>query len=117
MIFDSKAFKFYEDRFNYRNYYLIKKSERSKNLNEYCQILYSLSSFGFEKIDILCGVGGKVVCDLTGFIASTYMRGINFYLFPTTLLSQVDSSIGGKNGVNLKEGKIWLVQYIYQKRP
>lgn len=112
LIFDSKAFKFYEDRFNYRNYYLIKKSERSKNLNEYCQILYSLSSFGFEKSDILCGVGGGVVCDLTGFVASTYMRGVNFYLFPTTLLSQVDSSIGGKNGVNLKEGKN-LVGTIY----
>lgn len=112
LIFDSKAFKFYENRFNYQKYYLIKKSERSKNLNEYFKILNSLSSFGFEKSEILCGVGGGVVGDLTGFVASTYMRGVNFYLFPTTLLSQVDSSIGGKNGVNLKEAKN-LVGTIY----
>jgi 3-dehydroquinate synthase len=50
----------------------------------------------------LLGVGGGVVCDITGFVASTYLRGVRFGFVPTTILSQVDAAVGGKNGVNFK---------------
>lgn len=104
-IIDEKVFKNYKERFNIKTYYLIKRGERSKNLGEYFKIINFLSEIKFEKSDTLFGIGGGVVGDISGFVSSTYMRGINFYLIPTTLLSQIDSSIGGKNGVNLKNGK------------
>ena len=56
--------------------------------------------FGLTRTDAIVGVGGGVVGDLTGFLASTYMRGIDFYNVPTTLLSMVDSSVGGKTGID-----------------
>ena len=61
----------------------------------------------------LIAIGGGTIGDLCGFIASTVLRGVRFVLMPTTLLSQVDSSIGGKNGINSKYGKN-LVGTFYQ---
>jgi 3-dehydroquinate synthase len=55
-----------------------------------------------RRSSFIVGVGGGIVCDITGFVASTYLRGIRFGFVPTTLLAQVDASIGGKNGVNFK---------------
>ena len=54
---------------------------------------------------ILFALGGGVVGDLVGFVAASYLRGIDFYQIPTTLLAMVDSSVGGKTGINLPEGK------------
>ena len=59
----------------------------------------------FERKDILLALGGGVVGDITGFVAATYLRGISFIQIPTTLLSQVDSSIGGKTGVDFDSYK------------
>ena len=75
--------------------------EDSKCLNTYTTLISELLDFGLTRSDAIVAVGGGVVGDLAGFIASTYMRGVDFYNIPTTLLSQVDSSIGGKNGLNL----------------
>ena len=64
---------------------------------------------------ILISLGGGTLGDLTGFVASTILRGISFRLIPTTLLSQVDSSIGGKTGVNTKQGKNLIGCFYHPK--
>ena len=60
---------------------------------------------GFDRGDALLALGGGVTGDMTGFLAAVYMRGISFVQVPTTLLAQVDSSVGGKTGVDIPEGK------------
>lgn len=64
-------------------------------------IIKHLLAAGADRSSFLLGIGGGVVCDITGFVASVYMRGLEFGFVSTTLLSQVDASVGGKNGVNL----------------
>lgn len=78
----------------------IPQGERSKSLDTYAALLKTLAEGGFTRTDCVVAVGGGVVGDLAGFVAATYMRGIDFYNVPTTLLSQVDSSIGGKTAVD-----------------
>lgn len=75
--------------------------EASKSIATYENLLLEMVSFGLTRTDCAVAVGGGVVGDLVGFLAATYMRGIDFYNIPTTLLSQVDSSIGGKTAINL----------------
>lgn len=75
--------------------------EGSKSLQTAEAILTEMLGHQFSRKDCVVGVGGGVVGDLSGFVASLYMRGIDFYNVPTTVLSQVDSSIGGKTAVNL----------------
>ena len=75
--------------------------EGSKSLATLERVLLTMSEMNMGRRDCAVAVGGGVVGDLTGFAASVYMRGIDFYNIPTTLLSQVDSSIGGKTAVNL----------------
>lgn len=79
----------------------IKMGESSKSFDTLEELLYAMSDFGMSRGDCVVAVGGGVVGDLAGFAASIYMRGVDFYNVPTTLLSQVDSSIGGKTAVNL----------------
>ena len=62
-------------------------------------------AFGFTRSDAVVALGGGVVGDLAGFAAATVLRGVNFIQVPTTLLAQVDSSVGGKVGIDLKAGK------------
>lgn len=87
--------------------------EASKNLQMFTDLLRQLARAGFDRGDALIALGGGVTGDLTGFMAATYMRGIPFVQVPTTLLSQVDSSVGGKTGVDIPEGKN-LVGAFYQ---
>ena len=75
--------------------------EGSKSLETFGMLLSRMLAEGFTRTDCVAAVGGGVVGDLAGFAAACYMRGIDFYNLPTTLLSQVDSSIGGKTAVNL----------------
>lgn len=79
----------------------VKEGEDSKGADTYIRLLNEMIAFGLTRTDCAVAVGGGVVGDLTGFLAATYMRGIDFYNAPTTLLSQVDSSIGGKTAINL----------------
>ena len=81
--------------------YIIKQGEASKNFDNYSKILEYMIENEFTRSDCVVACGGGVVGDLAGFVASTYMRGIEFYNFPTTLLSQVDSSIGGKTAIDM----------------
>ena len=81
--------------------YTIKQGEKSKNFDNYQKILKYMIENNFTRDDCLISLGGGVVGDLGGFVASTFMRGITFYNLPTTLLSQVDSSIGGKTAIDM----------------
>ena len=80
--------------------YTIKQGEASKNFSNYENILDYLINNKFLRSDAIIAIGGGVVGDLAGFVSSTYMRGITFYNIPTTLLSQVDSSVGGKTAID-----------------
>ena len=80
--------------------YTVNQGEESKSLEVYGKIVDKMVEIGITRSDICVAVGGGVVGDLTGFVAATYMRGIDFYNAPTTLLSMVDSSIGGKTAIN-----------------
>jgi len=95
--------------------YSIEAGESHKNLDTVSDIYANLISLGFNRQDILIALGGGVVGDITGFAAATYMRGIDFIQIPTTLLSQVDSSVGGKTGVDYCSYKN-MVGAFYQPR-
>ena len=79
--------------------------ERSKGLAAYGEVVGRLARAGMTRDGTLFALGGGVVGDLGGFVAATYMRGIDLVLLPTSLLAMVDSSVGGKAGVDLPEGK------------
>ncbi len=79
----------------------VEMGEQSKNLASFEEILSIMAAHQFTRSDCVVAVGGGVVGDLAGFVAASYMRGIDFYNVPTTLLSQVDSSIGGKVAIDL----------------
>lgn len=95
--------------------YTVKQGEASKSLASLEKILSAMMEFEMTRRDALVCVGGGVVGDLGGFAAAVYMRGIDFYNVPTTLLSQVDSSVGGKTAVNL-EGTKNIVGAFYQPK-
>ena len=80
--------------------FVLPQGEASKNLDNWQAVLGTLLDHGFTRSDAIVAVGGGVVGDLAGFAAASYMRGIDFYNIPTTLLSQLDSSVGGKTGVD-----------------
>lgn len=89
--------------------------EASKNLATIGELASRLAQLGVDRKDGLIALGGGVTGDMTGFLASIYMRGIPFVQIPTTLLAQVDSSVGGKTGVDIPEGKN-LIGTFYQPR-
>ena len=78
----------------------VEQGEASKSFEVFGSLLQTMLDNGFSRNDCVVAVGGGVVGDLSGFAASAYMRGIDFYNIPTTLLSQIDSSIGGKTAIN-----------------
>ena len=84
---------------------VVDAGEEAKSLAEATRLYSELFRLQTRRRDAVCALGGGVVGDLAGFIASTYMRGIGLIQIPTTLLSQVDSSIGGKVGINIAEAK------------
>lgn len=75
--------------------------ESSKNMDSYQQLLGEMLALGMGRGDCVVAVGGGMVGDLAGFAAATYMRGVDFYNVPTTLLAQVDSSVGGKTAIDM----------------
>jgi 3-dehydroquinate synthase len=82
--------------------FVVDVGERHKTLDTVALIYEKLLEKEADRSIFLIGVGGGVVCDMTGFAAATYLRGVRFGFVPTTLLSQVDAAVGGKNGVNFK---------------
>jgi len=93
----------------------IPPGERYKSLSQVRRIYNLCLDFALDRTSSILALGGGVIGDLAGFVAATFLRGINFLVVPTTLLSQVDSSVGGKVGVNLPQGKN-LVGSFYQPR-
>jgi 3-dehydroquinate synthase len=89
--------------------------EASKTLATVAALASRLAQLGVDRKDGLIALGGGVTGDITGFLAASYMRGVPFVQIPTTLLAQVDSSVGGKTGVDIPEGKN-LVGAFYQPR-
>ena len=85
--------------------FLMRDGERHKTLRTAESALAAFSSAALERSDVIVALGGGVVGDLAGFAASIYLRGIRFLQIPTTLLAMVDSSVGGKTGVNTSFGK------------
>jgi 3-dehydroquinate synthase len=97
------------------SYWLMGEGERYKSIRSLEKALNFLSTNRLERTDVVVALGGGVVGDLTGFAAATYLRGISFIQVPTTLLADIDSSVGGKTGVNLSTGKN-LVGAFHQPR-
>lgn len=89
--------------------------EQYKTIKHLARIYDGLIGASFDRADAILALGGGVVGDMAGFAAATYMRGIDFVQFPTTLLSQVDSSVGGKTGIDYPGGKN-IVGAFYQPR-
>lgn len=85
--------------------YTVPAGEASKNWDQAGRIIEWLAASGLDRTDVVVAVGGGVMGDLAGFCAATYLRGIAFVQVPTTLLAQVDSSVGGKTAVDLTAGK------------
>ena len=100
-----------KNKMSYIHYF--KANELNKNMNSANKILEILLNKNFSRDDCLISIGGGITGDISGFAASLFKRGLKFINIPTTLLSQVDSSIGGKTGVNTKYGKN-LVGSFYQ---
>src|SRR5215472_10795607 len=89
--------------------------EETKDLHHFGRLAEDILACGIERGSMLVALGGGVVGDLTGFAAATLLRGIDFVQIPTTLLAQVDSSVGGKTGINTATGKN-LIGAFYQPR-
>ncbi len=79
--------------------------EASKSVSTFGQLLSQLAQHKYNRADVIVALGGGIVGDLAGFVAASYLRGVKYVQIPTTLLAQIDSSVGGKTGVNLPEGK------------
>lgn len=92
-----------------------KQGEASKNVDTWSMCLKEAADFKMSRKDVVVAIGGGVVGDLAGFVAASYMRGVDFYNIPTTTLSQIDSSIGGKVAVDL-DGIKNIVGAFYQPK-
>lgn len=99
--------------------FIIEAGEKSKNLDNVKKCYNQLKEYDFHRSDMIIALGGGVVGDLSGFVASTYMRGIKFVQIPTSLLAMADSSIGGKCAVDLDGykntiGSIYMPYLVYE---
>ena len=105
------------NNFNKKNTitYLFNAKEKNKNQKNVDKIISILLKNNFQRSDCLISIGGGITGDVSGFASSIYKRGINFVNIPTTLLAQVDSSIGGKTGINTSYGKN-LIGSFYQPK-
>ena len=100
ILVDKTVYKLYSYYFNSNKIIQIEGGENSKSFDVYTKIMNKLFEFNTTRLSTLYVIGGGTVGDLGGFVASTYMRGTKLIHIPTTLLAMVDSSIGGKNGIN-----------------
>ncbi|MFA9423498.1 MAG: 3-dehydroquinate synthase [Sedimentibacter sp.] len=97
------------------NFIKVKPGEASKSLDTLKSVYTNLVVQGITRGDLIIALGGGVVGDLAGFAAATYLRGIAYVQIPTSLLAQIDSSIGGKVAVNLEEGKNLVGSFYHPK--
>ena len=124
VVTDSNVDRFYGDKFVRTlegEYARVERivfpaGEKSKTLETYAELVRGFAALELTRTDVVYALGGGVVGDLAGFAAATYMRGIDFIQVPTTLLAMVDSSIGGKTGVDIPEGKNLVGAFHLPKR-
>lgn len=102
IITDPNVHHHYRDIINRYEYLLIGKGEEIKTLETVARLYSELLAMGADRSSYIVGFGGGIVTDITGFVASTYLRGVSFGFIASTLLAQVDASVGGKNGVNFE---------------
>lgn len=114
-IYMQKIVDLLSEKYNLVISYIFEAGEASKNMDTVQKLYEQLINNHFDRHDFLVALGGGVVGDLTGFTASTYLRGIDFIQVPTSLLAQVDSSIGGKTGVDFMQYKN-MVGAFYQPK-
>ena len=100
IITDGNVHRRYKEIINRYDYCLIGLGETIKTMTTVNKLYAELLERGADRTTFIVGIGGGIVTDITGFVASTYMRGLRFGFVATTLLAQVDASVGGKNGVN-----------------
>jgi len=107
IVISKKVYDLYYTRLNFseNEVFVLKDGEKEKNYKNYLKIIERAAQIGLTRKDVMVAIGGGVVGDMTGFAASTYMRGIDFIQVPTTLLSAVDSSVGGKTAIDLADAK------------
>lgn len=106
-VVSNKVFKLYSEKLglNKNEVLVLPDGEKQKNFKNYIKILEIAAQKGLTRNDAIIAIGGGVIGDIAGFAASTYMRGIDYIQIPTTLLSMVDSSVGGKTAIDMKDAK------------
>nr|WP_255260792.1 3-dehydroquinate synthase [Peptoniphilus harei] len=118
---DENVFSLYEDRIKSimkgLEYFIFKitPGEKSKSIENFVEINKFLVENNFNRGDAIIAFGGGVVGDLGGYVAASYLRGIDFLAVPTTLLSMIDSSVGGKNGINFMNLKNQVGSFYFPK--
>lgn len=105
VITDANIDRLYPDLVHRYEYIIIGQGEGVKSLQTVEKVYRELMAMGADRSTFILGIGGGIVTDIAGFVAATYMRGVDFGFVSTTLLGQVDASIGGKNGVNVADYK------------
>ena len=117
VVMSEKVYKLYSDELNFddEEIFIFPDGERQKNYKNYLRIINRAVELGLTRKDVIIAVGGGVVGDIAGYAASTYMRGIDFIQIPTTLLSAVDSSVGGKTAIDLPKAKN-IIGTFYQPK-
>lgn len=117
VVISKKVYELYSGELNFSDdeILVLKDGEKEKNFKNYLKIMKRAVNMGLTRKDVFIAVGGGVVGDITGFAASTYMRGIDFIQIPTTLLSAVDSSVGGKTAIDFDEAKN-IIGTFYQPK-
>ncbi len=117
VVFSQKVYKLYGKTLDFpkEKTFILRDGEAEKNYKNYIKILNFALSKNLKRQDAIIAIGGGVVGDIAGFVASTYMRGINFIQVPTTLLAATDSSVGGKVAINSDKGKN-LIGSFYQPK-
>lgn len=121
IITDENVFSLYEDRIKSimkgLEYFIFKitPGEESKSIENFVEINKFLVENNFNRGDAIIAFGGGVVGDLGGYVAASYLRGIDFLAVPTTLLSMIDSSVGGKNGINFMNLKNQVGSFYFPK--
>jgi 3-dehydroquinate synthase len=101
LITDENVYRAHRKKFDGWRFIIVPAGEQFKVQSTVNSIIERLIGFNADRKTFIVGIGGGVITDLTGFVASTYMRGLRFGFLPTTILSMVDASIGGKNGIDV----------------
>lgn len=117
IIFSEKVYKIYGKKlgFDKAKTFVLKDGEEQKNIKNYERIIRKAIELKLSRKDVIVAIGGGVVGDMAGFVAATYMRGIDFIQVPTTLLACVDSSVGGKTAIDMPNGKNFVGAFYQPK--